>query len=242
MGRGQAIELLMTRRISAVRAGFWIGGIACLVICTTAVAMQTRSDRSSYAATGADCRGPSGRLVAEDRSAVVYTLDGDLIACRRGQKSVVLATQIEDEHWFTPPALSLVGSLVGFAYGTADYGTVIRTEDPGDYLGRRHRVIVSSASGSAAYFRVGSLATKTSTGVAWIQCPARNPELRPIRSPYPNCVKAGRSTNSVYKADAGDDKPVLLDRGRQVDPRSLKISSSTLRWQHGGRTRTAPLR
>jgi hypothetical protein len=44
----------------------------------------------------------------------------------------------------------------------------------------------------------------------------------------------------VHSAAAGRTR--LLDRGPQIDPRSLSLNGSCMQWRNGGRTRTATLR
>ena len=186
------------------------------------------------------CRGPAGRTIAEDRSTIVYAYRGDLLACRRGEGPVVLSATADDQYWFPRPALDLRGSLVAFAYGTFDQGTLIRTEDPGDYLGRRHRVL-RVGSGAKAFFRVGSVVASTRASVAWIQCPVlRNAGENAVRSPYPNCVRPGGSVNSVYAAAAGG-QPRLIARSRGIDPRSLRLLDDRISWRQNGRKRSARL-
>jgi len=183
-------------------------------------------------------RDPDVRILASNRSAIVFTLRGSgaLTACRRGGEEIVLASQAEGVVWQPLPALDLTGSLVGWAESTTQ-GMAIKTEDPGRFAGRRSRGIFFDAS----QFRVGSLEVHRTAGVAWIQCPASMRKPGPVRSPSPNCVRPGRSVNRVYKAEAGSRTPVLLDRGRSIDPRSLTLRGSTLTWRKGGRLRRARL-
>jgi len=73
-------------------------------------------------------------------------------------------------------------------------------------------------------------------GIAWIACPEAG-ELGSLR---PTCVRPGHA-DRVYKADSTGRRR-LLDRGRDIDPSSLRRSGSRIRWVAGGRTHRGRLR
>ena len=48
-----------------------------------------------------------------------------------------------------------------------------------------------------------------------------------------------RTPDATYEVHRADPRPVLLDSGKSIRPRSLRLRGATLSWQHGGATRTA---
>jgi len=145
--------------------------------------------------------------------------------------------------------MSLTGATVGYASTICDFSaggdgcqTVVvvedLTRDPG------HTIIARHAAGprSDRPYTVGSLRAKPNGAVAWIQCPELTPQTSIRGNRGPTCVHPGH-TDRVYKADVGSDKPVVLDRGRHIDPSSLRRADSRITWRASGRTRrTATLR
>ena len=157
-----------------------------------------------------------------------------------------------DIYAFLGRAVSLRGTVVGYA--TQLCGPNGHPEDPALNscfpsvrvvdLAVGPRVADESLNASPAgprrrrLVKVGSLQAKPDGAVAWIACPERN-RTRAIGLQRPNCVRAG-DYNYVF-ADDGRRRR-LLDRGRGLEPRSLRLAGSTLSWTKNGRRKRATLR
>jgi hypothetical protein len=159
---------------------------------------------------------------------------------------------------FGPPARSIAvaGSLVGYAAEAEGDGyspdvTIIRIADV------RHRSVLDPTGeqrwglsmllpdGEPA--KVGSLAIDRHRRAAWIQCPDDgNEELGDAR---PNCVHPGdndtvRLLPSPYAKRPGTRgiaDPVDIAIGRDIDPRSIRLTSTRVAWTQAGRTHTRRL-
>lgn len=87
--------------------------------------------------------------------------------------------------------------------------------------------------------RIGALRVRPDGRMAWVSCPlpaAQDDEL--VTSPRPNCVRAERSQNRVHLSSARGFLPARrIGRGRQLDPRSLRMSSRLVSWCQNGRRR-----
>jgi hypothetical protein len=165
----------------------------------------------------------------------------DLRACLYGHRS---SRSLIDSDWFPRPAIQVSSTLVGFAavIGEADEPgtTSIEIEDLAKPQGSAR--ILEFGLGS---YKIGSLRLKSDASVAWIQCPVLNNQVE-NGSPQPNCVSPGHSVNAVYKRDKATNlnsaQADLLDQGKGIDPRSLRLRGSTLSWIDNGARRTATLR
>jgi hypothetical protein len=189
--------------------------------------------------------------VAADRSVVLFSDLGELYGCERSDgRESLLVTQDDGSYWFPRPSVALAGSIVALAVNGGE-----------PYL-NSHVVVLNVAwhgPGADPWFRridlhnvdwvrFGSVRVNGHSGVAWIQCPpvglGDQDRGEMPTSPRPNCVAPGRSVNSVYKVDSdGDpDTPVLLGRGRGIDPRSLALKAGRLSWTDRGQRRYSTLR
>jgi hypothetical protein len=172
--------------------------------------------------------------------------------CLRSTGSqLLLASDAEPSAIFPRPAISLVGPYAGYAVDTdADpsgpggrmtYVEVddLRPQDPGK---ERAGLVVAAGPGDVA--RVGSLKVSRSGAVVWVACPA--PSEGPLASdPSGACTRPGTHAR-VYRAalrSDGSARLELLDRGRGIDPHSLRRArKSRVEWRHGRRTFFAKLR
>jgi len=69
---------------------------------------------------------------------------------------------------------------------------------------------------------------KPNGSVAWTGCAGYDTCGRPF------------TVNRLDRTAEGSGTTVELDRGRNIEPRSLRRVGDTLLWEHGGKTRSAP--
>jgi hypothetical protein len=114
----------------------------------------------------------------------------------------------------------------------------LRPQEPGQEVAG---LVVSAGPRSVA--RVGSLKVSRTGAVAWIACPA--PSDGSLASdPGGSCTRPG-AYDRVYRAAlgrSGNMRVELLDKGRSIDPRSLRRVHSGVAWRHAGKSRAAKLR
>ena len=89
--------------------------------------------------------------------------------------------------------------------------------------------------------RVGSIRVRPDGTVAWIACPL-GPDADPdeiIISPKPECVRPRRARNRVvlFRPVRGfrDERVRELSVASRIDPRSLRMSATTVSWTRDGR-------
>jgi hypothetical protein len=92
--------------------------------------------------------------------------------------------------------------------------------------------------------KVASIRVRRSGAVAWIACRSTAGANRDLVSgPRERCQRPGvMSWVFARQSDASDIRAVLLDRGRGIDPDSLRLRGSDLTWHHGDTVRNGSLR
>jgi hypothetical protein len=173
-------------------------------------------------------------------------------ACLRSTGGqLLLASDAEPAALFPLPAISLVGTYVGYAVDTdaepTEPGgrmTYVEVDDLSPQEPGKERAGLVVAAGPRDVARVGSLKASRSGAVVWVSCPA--PSDGPLASdPSGACTRPG-SHARVYRArlqPGGDVKLELLDKGRGIDPHSLRRAKhARVVWNHGRRTLFAKLR
>ena len=173
-----------------------------------------------------------------------------VIGCAFAAGYEIAIDQGTETYAYLPPGMSLDRTVVGigllicredgdcetrmYAYDLANNGLPVGSQIGTPGFGRLGRPAV----------KVGSLRVRRNGSMAWIACPERSdPELGPGPEPAsrrPNCVKPG-SLDRVYKVEAPSAKPRLLDKGRDIDPSSLRRKGSIISWVAGGKRRRATL-
>jgi hypothetical protein len=194
------------------------------------------------------CGDANAKTVLQGRDSRVYQrrLRGaprpfQLFACTRGAEPTFLDDPRDNVYAFGVPAIALAGPLVGYAQTGldeegADFDTSVVVSD----LRQPDRLVAfAPASRVAPLAKVGSLVLRRSGGMAWIACPETDPE--PIGDRSPSCVRRG-ALDRVYRLNAGTKRPQLLDKGRSIDPSSLRSRGSSVTWVSNGRRRSAALR
>lgn len=160
---------------------------------------------------------------------------------RRG-RTQSLDDPFEGERVFPPPAMKLVGPLIGYGVEQTDIGlpggTFVPVIDLRRSLESPFHVVRTNRAGSTRFAAVGSLALRRDGAVAWISCPSDSERGGRSR---PACAVRG-ARHEVYKADGRPNERILLDRGPGIDPRSLRLKGSRVYWRVRGRLRRAVLR
>jgi hypothetical protein len=205
------------------------------------------------------CEPDESITIAETPAARVYQLERQrsgrstlyTYGCLRAfGNPVLLASDAEPAALFPPPAISLIGPYVGYAVdtdtdtssagGRMTYVEVddLRPQEPG-----KERAGLVVAAGPRDVARVGSLKVSRHGSVAWIQCPA--PSNGPLASdPSGACTRPG-AYDRVYRATlrrSGVVRLTELDKGRAIDPDSMKRVRSGVAWRHAGKMRVAKMR
>jgi hypothetical protein len=216
-------------------------------------------DAASAEGSSRPCESDGSVTLAATREARVYQVEkrrGDhatlfTYGCLRSSGSpVLLASDAEPAALFPRPAISLVGTYVGYAVDTDTDPTApggrmtyvevddLRPQQPGF---EEAGLVVSAGPRSVA--RVGSLKVSRRGSVAWIACPA--PSDGPLTAdPDGRCTRPG-APDHVYRATLdrhGNPRVALLDKGRSIDPSSLRRARrSSVVWRHGRTTAIAKL-
>jgi hypothetical protein len=214
---------------------------------------------SSGSAASRPCEPEGSTTLASSHESRVYRIERErggrstayTYACLRSSGSqVLLASDAEPSAIFPVPAISLIGPYVGYAVDTDSDPT-----EPGGRMtyvevddlrppeqGREQAGLVVSA-GHRDVARVGSMKVSSHGAVAWIACPA--PPDGPLASdPNGACTKPGTYAR-VFKARLEPDGTAHvneLDRGRTIDPHSLRRVHLGVAWRHNGKRRAAKLR
>jgi len=233
-------------------------GVPATLALALALALLVLPSPSRGAADKTACEPEGSTTLAETRDARVYQVERQrsghstlfTYGCLRAFGSqVLLASDAEPAALFPLPAISLVGPYAGYAVdtdtdtsapgGRMTYVEVddLRPQEPG-----KERAGLVAAAGPRDVARVGSLKVSRSGKVAWIACPA--PSNGPLASdPSGACTRPGTYAR-VYRASLGANGAVRvkqLDRGRAIDPDSLRRVHSGVAWRHAGKTRAAKL-
>ena len=162
---------------------------------------------------------------------------------------------------FPPPALALSSRTLAYAASTeserqADhYLTRIHVDRFFRQSEQGHREgwtsLHTTRAGRGDQVKVGSTVVRPNGAVAWIACPMRG---SPSNSSGPTCIRPGYDNTlfRVLSKDLGRTVPVdeetstgyreVLDRGRGIDPRSLRRVGDRISWVKNGRRRYATLK
>ncbi len=160
---------------------------------------------------------------------------------------------------FQPPALSLAGFLVGYAVDSCDAVSCI-TAVAVDNLRTGNTMLVRPAGVNGIPVKVGSLRIDVGGHVAWIICPepvyANGATGNIYGGRAPDCLRPGaqdkvlKSTGGGHFGNGNDANGMptfvggnlsVLDRGRQIDPLSLRLRGERLSWISGRHHRHARL-
>jgi hypothetical protein len=209
-----------------------------LIACVLTLSLSTAAAADGRA-HGCTLRG--GQVLKQTRAAVLlvrHRSDGNLVyGCLRSKGAIYRLTHVQEPRVVTKIfSTRWHGRYV--AYGELYYGpaggddiVLIRVRDL-----VTGRVIHSAQNGLSSQAQaIGSMVLKRSGSVAWTTrdyvdwYPPRPEELQVL-------ALDGRLTDKLVR-------PRALDRGAQIDPKSLRDAGGrTVSWRDGGATRTADLR
>src|SRR3954469_9075379 len=215
--------------------------------CVAGVALALPSGGS---AAQSKCASRHSTTILQNSKVRVFkqpTRDGirgfDVYACHKPSgETMILGNSFIGDYPFLPPAIDLAGPVIGYADEWCDppefCGTSVKATDmrhPHDYRGD-----VNGAPGSpdGRLVKVGSLRTTGHGTLIWIACPERH-RKKLTGSREPNCEEPG-DRDSVYM-NVYRKKDKLLDRGKTIDPTSLRLRGHKASWLHGGHRRHATL-
>lgn len=219
-----------------------LAATALLLITIVATSVAVAAARSSDETRRA-CRPHGSKTLVESRQARVYR---DKF---RGAQFAFGCFYSEGREWdlddppgqtslFRPPAIALAGSLVGFGMTAAgdQYIDIVDLRHGGGPPGKGRVPQLLSTNTRAV--RVGSVALRPNGAIAWITCPSDD---NGSWDQEPNCVRPG-ARNRVFRLNSNRTKLRLLDRGRGIDPSSLRRSGGKIRWTKRNRHKAALLR
>lgn len=147
--------------------------------------------------------------------------------------------------WFGSPARGVAVS--GGTYAFAEVSGVQEMDFPPLFIKvgsvtrpSRRRTLDPVSDPQFGQPKIGSLGVTPGGAAAWIECPETDP-TNTQASPYPNCVRAGSSADTVVVAPVGE-APRKVAGGADIDPVSLRISAKgVVRWTQAGQRRTFAL-
>jgi hypothetical protein len=237
------------------------GVFAALALGVLVVGVLATVSGARGAADTRPCQPEGSTTLAATHDARVYQVDRErgghstlyTYGClRKTGSQLLLASDAEPAAIFPRPAISLLGPYVGYAVdtdtdtsdpngGRMTYVEVddLRPQDPGKEL---PGLVV--AAGARDVARVGGLKVSPTGAVVWVACPA--PSNGPLASdPSGACTRPGTHAR-VYRARLRGDGSIkleLLDKGRGIDPHSLRRARhSNVTWHHGRRIFITKLR
>lgn len=224
-------------------------GVAAALLAAGLAAAVVYTQASADGPAAAGCGPAEAKTLARGSQARVYRAPFDnrfrryqILACLEGAAEPYEVDRPDFEQFaFSRPAVDVAGPLIGYALiqGQEETGggpaeVVVVVEDlraPGNPL-RLTR------AGPHVRAKVGSLKLRTNGAIAWIACP--EPDEFPVGYMRPTCAEAG-ALNTVYRWSAGERRREVLDRGRRISPRSLRLRDGRVHWRNGGRSLSAPL-
>jgi hypothetical protein len=165
----------------------------------------------------------------------------DVYACHKASgEALILGDSFIGDYPFLPPAIALAGPVIGYADELCDEEScdtsvsAIDMRHPHDYRGNLN----GSYGGPPGQrlVKVGSLRVTRKGSLIWIACPEKR-HSRLTGSRRPNCVRAG-ARDAVYRSLSRGELE-RLDRGKTIDPSSLRLTRHRASWRHGHHWRHA---
>jgi hypothetical protein len=176
-------------------------------------------------------------LLAKSGRATVFWAGGSAYACLLA-RGVAVPLSFSDDESTQTQAFALAGPLVAYANDLSGHSTSLTTinvTDLRDPVSGINRSADLAGPENTAF--VPAIRLKSNGAVASIDCPDVGPN-----DSSRACGRAGGSKKRVRLWNAGAARPRLVDAGRGIDPRTLKLRGSRLTWKHGRRLRHAVLR
>jgi hypothetical protein len=230
------------------------GGLGA-ALAAAAVAVAAQPAGSSGSAAGS-CAVKHSRTVLANREARVYRVPvSQRKHARREMHACLYATgrdeALDDGDFFRafrPPGMALRGHILAYGLSVEAEGdeppfTIVEMVDlrRGESDGSGFAVIAAGDAGPGDTSRIGSLSIGAHRTVAWIACPhdALTAVSSHSDSPRPSCVRPGRYDQ--VRTIAGRSDVRVLDKGRHIDPASLRVRGTRASWIRGGRRHAARL-
>ncbi len=193
------------------------------------------------------CTPRRAHLLLRTRVATMFRLQHETYGCSRSRGQPVPLDGTGDHFGETaagPPAAALAGPFVGNATEYEDPISdltligVTDLRDPTDGFNRSasaYRGKANSLDGSIA--AVPAVRLRPNGAIAWVAC--RNPyDRKRVRLA---CARPGAVAKRLFKWNTDGRPPRLLDAGREIDPRTVRLHGSTLTWVDAGRRHSARL-
>ena len=178
-------------------------------------------------ASGAGCAPAGARVLASSPSAQLYSAGGNVYGCL-GSRDTLLGPGPALSHPTRVERQVLGGRYAGVdlaQMGVDTFASMVKVVD----LASGRTVAGAAATAPLprpeSFIEVSAMAITPRGTLAWIGSASA------IGLPAP--------TYEVRTLHGASDR--LLAHGARIDPHSLVLSGTTLRWRQGGRTRTAPL-
>ena len=188
-------------------------------------------------ASKANGRGCHPGTVAQNRYFTLYRKKPALlIACRRSNGGTFV-----EAGGYLPHTADLTGPNIADASFSCDEED---TNDCNTFVLARDVINdpnggIGADAGPKPFSKVGSVQLSRDLRLAWIACRLRHrPDLNKAPRRRPQCVKPGRARNLVYVKTSAKTPKKVLDRGRRIDPSSLKLRRGRLTWKHSGKRRS----
>lgn len=200
----------------------------------------------------ADCvpSNATGILVG-DRLSVYQRRTGVPRVCDRvtGRRQK-LAFDDDETVVFEPPAIAVAGPTVAYAFYSPPEGADTTSSDrflrveavgeppPGYPLRRLFGADVSA-------FKIGRMAVTPRGGVAFTACQATVYLERDLATGRRGRCRRPGATIGVYQRNSygpvsGTDALILVAKGRNIDPLSLRVDGASLLWRRDGRVEHVP--
>jgi hypothetical protein len=209
--------------------------------------------------------GPSDPTIAQRGSVRVFadrthhyvpglSVRGYVVACDGSSgASAVLTSEGEANSLLMPGSVSIAGGLVAYGYvqTSEPYGPTDTFVDVKDLSqadaplvtggpARPREPLVSPDAPPDNLAKVVLTAVNTDGAVAWISCDAGDVGPSIAIGRHARCQRPGRYAFVYTTKGNAAISPTLLDQGRGIAPRSLRLTGSTISWVDHGKRRTTP--
>jgi hypothetical protein len=184
------------------------------------------------------CRPRGARIVRHTRASTVFVDHGEAFGCLLS-RGVWVWLKDDENYWVQSPArVALAGGLIAYAEDLAGHGVQSSSLVVRDLRDPRSGVHRDAPAASTETGEVAAVELRANGAVAWISCPTPDVPLGLTRA----CQRRGGDKKQVWVLTTSTRKPRLVDHGRQIDPRSFRLSGDRLTWRHGHAPRHARLR
>jgi hypothetical protein len=185
-----------------------------------------------------NCRPQGARIVRRTRTSTVFVDHGEPFGCLLARGAWVWLRDNENYWVQSVSRVAVAGGLVAYAEDLAGHGVQLSTLVVRDLRDPYSGVRRDASAATTETGEVAAIELKANGAVAWISCPTFDAPVSLTRT----CQRRGGDRKQVWVLTTRTRKPRLVDHGRQIDPRSFRLSGNRLTWRHGGTLRHARLR